>query len=154
MPNQHTRGDDYPTSSTSRQRNIDTVRAVLCYYATDPVARPHCQLTAVVRYGPITLCATCAVQRPTLGKAQTPTPLPDTPPIDVLHWVSTALADLHNAERQLAAAVHRARQHGHPWSTLGNLLGITRQAAQQRFRPDLTLTTATKSAGGAQMNRT
>ena len=37
------------------------------------------------------------------------------------------------AQHTLTASVSRARQAGHSWSTIGTRLGITKQAAQQRF---------------------
>lgn len=104
-----------------------------CLYATDPLGRPDCRLTAVVRYGSAALCSDCDRRRSTLGKGQPPRPLPAGPPIDPLDWVTTAEPDLHVAADVLAAAVIRARQHGHPWSTIARALGVSRQAAQQRF---------------------
>jgi hypothetical protein len=104
-----------------------------CSYATDPTGRPHCQLTAVVRYGPAALCADCDRRRSTLGKGQAPRRLPAGPPIDPLDWIAVADNDLRATAEVLAAAVTRARQHGHPWSAIAHTLGVTRQAAQQRF---------------------
>jgi hypothetical protein len=104
-----------------------------CYYAADPTARPHCGLAAAVRYGRTALCGSCQQQRSTLGKGQQPTPINTTDPIDLLAWITQAHHDLHAAERVLAAAVARARQHRHPWSAIGDTLHISRQAAQQRF---------------------
>ena len=106
---------------------------VRCHYATDPDARPHCGLLATVRYGPTPLCGSCRQQRSTLGKGRQPTPLSTADPIDLLAWIDQAHHDLHTAERVLGAAVTRARQHRHPWSAIGAALGISRQAAQQRF---------------------
>ncbi|MGO9157376.1 hypothetical protein [Mycobacterium sp.] len=40
---------------------------------------------------------------------------------------------LDDAEAQLAAAVHAARAAGDTWAAIGVALGITRQAAYQRF---------------------
>jgi len=37
------------------------------------------------------------------------------------------------AYEQLDKAVHLARIAGHTWAELGEVLGITRQAVQQRF---------------------
>ncbi|MGI8429325.1 MAG: hypothetical protein ACR2OB_08485 [Solirubrobacteraceae bacterium] len=45
---------------------------------------------------------------------------------------STRTAD-DEADRLLRAAVHGARGAGHSWDTVGRLLGVSRQAAQQRF---------------------
>jgi hypothetical protein len=108
---------------------------IRCHYATEPATRPDCQLVAVVRYGHIGLCASCDQRRSTLGKQQPPTPLTTTTPFNVLAWIAHAQQELDNAEQTLAAAVHRARQQHHPWSAIGAALGITRQAAQQRFAP-------------------
>ncbi|HEX2290461.1 MAG TPA: hypothetical protein VHH53_09780 [Pseudonocardiaceae bacterium] len=81
------------------------------------------------------MCGSCQQQRSTLGKGQQPTPITITEPIDLLAWIAQAHHNLDTAERVLAAAVARARQHRHPWSAIGNTLHISRQAAQQRFGP-------------------
>ncbi len=104
-----------------------------CFYATDPATRPRCQLLAVVRYGHAALCASCDQQRSTMGKGLSPTRLNDTADLNVLDWIDQARRDLHPAEHDLAAAVHRARQQGQPWSAIGTALRVSRQAAQQRF---------------------
>jgi hypothetical protein len=65
-----------------RQQPVDSQR--LCYYAGDPVRRPRCTLTATVRLGAIMLCASCNTARSTMGKGQTPVPLPAGPAFDVL----------------------------------------------------------------------
>jgi hypothetical protein len=110
-----------------------------CRYATEPGTRPDCQLTAVVRRGRVALCASCDALRSTLGKGQAPARLPAAPPIGPLDWVTQAQAQLRAAEAELAAAVIRARQAGQTWTAIGASLGITRQAAQQRFdHADLT----------------
>src|SRR5437764_371648 len=56
-----------------------------------------------------------------------------------LEAVETAVGQLATAEEQLAGAVVAARHLGHSWGELGVALGVTRQAAQQRFsrRPRL-----------------
>jgi hypothetical protein len=41
--------------------------------------------------------------------------------------------DLRAARHARHAAVRRARQRGHNWNVIGDQLGISRQAAQQRF---------------------
>ena len=104
-----------------------------CYYAGDPTRRPACTLTATVRLGAVALCASCNTTRSTLGKGQTPIPLPPGPAFDVLGWVATAHQQAAAAEATLAAAVTRARQTGASWSAIGNQLGLSRQGAQQRF---------------------
>ena len=104
-----------------------------CRYAIDPTGRPHCQLTAVVRYGQIVLCADCDQRRSTLGKGQPPRPLPAGPPVYPLDWIASAERDLRAAADVLHAAVVRARQRGRTWSEIAHALGVSRQAAQQRF---------------------
>jgi hypothetical protein len=112
---------------------IDAPAGRRCHYAADPAARPGCEVTAILRRGDIVLCASCDARRSTLGKGEPPGPLPAAPPIDLLHWVAEAQARLRDAEAELAAAARRARNHGHSWTAIGARLGITRQAAQQRF---------------------
>ena len=62
-----------------------------------------------------------------------PPKLPAAPPIDPLHWVTQAQAQLRAAEAELAATVIRARQAGQSWTAIRASPGTTRQAAQQRF---------------------
>ena len=114
-----------------RQQPVDS--QLLCHYADDPARRPGCTLTATVRYGDVALCPSCKAARSTLGKGQTPVPLPAGPAFDVLGWVATAHQQAGAAEATLAAAVTRARQHGATWSVIGAQLGVSRQGAQQRF---------------------
>ncbi|GAB3882113.1 hypothetical protein GCM10029964_039310 [Kibdelosporangium lantanae] len=47
--------------------------------------------------------------------------------------VAAARATLERSERELRSAVERARDHGHTWQEIGEVLGTTRQAAFQRF---------------------
>ena len=116
-----------------RQQVVDAVR---CLYADQPDHRPHCRLTPVVAYGVIALCADCDTRRSTIGKATTGRRLPPQDPLDILAWISHADSQLHQAHKELAAAVQRARIHRHSWTTIGERLAITRQAAQQRFRQE------------------
>jgi hypothetical protein len=106
-----------------------------CHYATDPAARPCCEVNAVLRRGDVALCASCDARRSSLGKGEPAAWLPAAPPADLLHWVATTQTRLRDAQAELAAAAHRARQHGHSWQAIGATLGITRQAAQQRSDP-------------------
>jgi len=119
------------TTRPCRQQPVDT--AVACYYANDPARRPACTLTATVRLGAVTLCSSCNETRSTLGKGQTPVPLPTGPVLDILDWVATARQQAGAAEANLAAAVTRARQSGASWSAIGAQIGLSRQGAQQRF---------------------
>jgi hypothetical protein len=107
--------------------------AVVCHYAGDPARRPCCTLTAVVAVGPVALCGSCAAARSTLGKGTAAVPLPPGPPVDVLDWLAGAAQTAALASRHLAAAVSRARSRGHTWAQIAARLGVTRQAAQQRY---------------------
>ena len=118
-------------TSRGRQQPVDV--ALACHYADDPARRPRCTLTATLRYGAVALCASCNAARSTLGKGQTPVPLPAGVVFDVLGWVATAHRQVGAAEATLAAAVTRARQGGATWSVIGAQLGVSRQGAQQRF---------------------
>jgi hypothetical protein len=120
-------------ASPRRQQPVDS--PLRCHYADDPAARPWCTLTATLRYGAVTLCASCNTGRSTLGKGQAPVRLPAGPGFDVLGWVATAHQQAGAAEATLAAAVTRARQGGATWSVIGAQLGVSRQGAQQRFTP-------------------
>jgi hypothetical protein len=93
-------------TSPRRQQPVDGPRR--CHYADDPARRPRCTLTATVRYGAAALCPPCNAARSTLGKGQTPVPLPAGPAFDVLGWVATAHQQAGAAEATLAAAVTRA----------------------------------------------
>jgi hypothetical protein len=117
----------------SRQRRPDSQAAVRCHYAGDPVLRPYCTLTAEIALGPVALCGSCAAARSTLGKGIVAVPLRPSPVIDVLDWVADADAAARQARRDLAAAVTRARSRGCSWTQIAGRLGITRQAAWQRF---------------------
>ena len=118
-------------SPATRQRSIDTHR---CFYADDPTQPPECTLTAVVRSDTIALCATCQLTRSTVGKGKVATALPAAPALDVLDWIGAAQQQAAIAQRTLTAAVTRARHAGHSWTAVSTRLGITRQAAQQRFK--------------------
>ncbi|MBC7632003.1 hypothetical protein [Aeromicrobium sp.] len=79
------------------------------------------------------LCESCADRRSSVGKGQSSVALPASPQLDVLAWIGAAHQHANAANVTLAAAVTRARQAGHPWSEIGTQLGVSRQAAQQRF---------------------
>jgi hypothetical protein len=50
--------------------------------------------------------------------------------------VAAARVGAEEADRLLHRAVAGARQAGHSWEAIGRLLGVSRQAAQQRFASD------------------
>jgi hypothetical protein len=119
-----------------RQGKPDTTTPVRCHYAADPARRPHCTLTAEVLLGATPLCGSCARARSTLGKGTTPRRLPPGPPLDVLAWITEADTATRQAHRNLSAAVTRARSQGRTWTQIASQLGVTRQAAHQRFGQD------------------
>lgn len=114
--------------------------AVLCHYARDPDRRPACTLTAEITLGAVALCPSCAAARSTLGKGLAPAPLPPGPAVDVLDWVAETDAAARRACADVAAAVTRARSAGCTWAQIAGRLGVTRQAAQQRYRTPATAT--------------
>jgi hypothetical protein len=116
----------------SRQQDLDTI--AWCAHAADPALRPHCVVNASIRFGTIALCGPCASRRSTAGKGQPGIPLTPSPTIDLLSWIHAADQQTSAAERTLLAAVTRARQAGLSWTSIGTQLGVSRQAAQQRFR--------------------
>jgi hypothetical protein len=119
-----------------RQGGPDTTAPIRCHYAGDPARRPHCTLTAEVLLSATPLCRSCAQARSTLGKGTAPRPLPPGPPLDVLAWITEADTATRQAHRNLTAAVTRARNQGHTWTQIASQLGVTRQAAHQRFGQD------------------
>lgn len=122
-------------TGTKRQHTVDTSipTAVRCHYADDPARRPRCTLTATVAFGTLALCTSCAARRSTIGKGQPAVALPTSPTLDVLAWIRAAHHNANAAERSLTSAITRAHQAGQPWSAIAAQLGVTRQAAQQRF---------------------
>jgi hypothetical protein len=61
---------------------------------------------------------------------------PDVTPadhVDDLRNVTRAVETVAAAEADLAAAVDTARRHGRSWQMIGLALGVSTQAAQQRF---------------------
>lgn len=56
---------------------------------------------------------------------------PTMPP--AVEAIAVAHHDVALAERALVARVVDAREAGHSWAEIGRVLGVSRQAAQQRF---------------------
>jgi hypothetical protein len=122
-------GDDTATAVGVKELLTSGLVAA-CIYADRPGDRPCCEGLGVVRYGRITLCADCDRRRSAVGKGMVPVRLAEP---GALLEVLTARDARRQAELALRHAVSSARRAGHPWSTVGAVLGTTRQAAQQRF---------------------
>jgi hypothetical protein len=121
-----------PADPTHRaERRQDALAASLtCYYAQGAhPARPHCDGIAAVAYGNIALCASCDQMRSAVGRTDAPRPLPAAK----LHRLIAAAQTLAQAENDVAQAVRQARQGGASWTHIGDALGVSRQAAQQRW---------------------
>jgi len=54
-------------------------------------------------------------------------------PIEDLRAITSLAATIREADAALSGAVDRARRDGHTWSQIGTALGVSKQAAQQRF---------------------
>jgi hypothetical protein len=54
-------------------------------------------------------------------------------PIEDLRAITSLAATIREADAALSGAVERARRDGHTWSQIGTALGVSKQAAQQRF---------------------
>jgi hypothetical protein len=62
-------------------------------------------------------------------------PLPPTKEITLAH-IEEARRHERNAELELRRLVAHARRQGIWWEEIGNAMGVTKQAAQQRFGRD------------------
>ncbi len=100
-----------------------------CYYAEGgrSLERPHCQEVAVVAYGTIVLCAMCKAMK-SAGRE-----VPRTIPGSELKELLEGADELRRAEERVNKAVRCARAAGASWGQIGDAVGISRQAAQQRF---------------------
>ena len=81
-------------------------------------------------FGRIALCGDCDRRRSAVGKGIAPRRFPDP---GTLVEVIVARDACCLAQARLNQAVSSARSAGQAWSSLGTILGISRQAAQQRF---------------------
>jgi hypothetical protein len=54
-------------------------------------------------------------------------------PIDDLRQIAVASDMVRDDEARLREAVHLARAHGRSWNQIAVALGVSRQAARQRF---------------------
>jgi hypothetical protein len=122
-------GDDTATSRSVKEL-LTCGLITACFYTHRRQDRPCCECLGLIRYGPTTLCADCDRRRSAVGKGMAPVRLPD--PVALLE-VLAAQDAYRQGELALRHAVRSARAAGHAWSAVGLVLGITRQAAQQRF---------------------
>ncbi len=60
----------------------------------------------------------------------------ETDPASLLRLVDAASESVEVCSELQRAAVHQARRSDVPWSEIGSRMGISRQAAQQRFAPE------------------
>lgn len=102
-----------------------------CFYRSERhrYLRPHCQGVAVVAYGPIALCAMCDAMRSGVGKGMVARALPGAE----LAQLAEASRTLGEAQQALDRAGRLARMAGASWAQIGDAVGVTRQAAQQRW---------------------
>lgn len=123
--------DGRAAAATAGSRQDALLAGLNCFYATGrgTVERPHCQRVAVVAYGGIVLCAMCDAMRSAVGRTNVARKLPGA---ELSALVEDARA-LALAEERVATAARRARAAGASWGQIGDALGISRQAAQQRF---------------------
>lgn len=99
-----------------------------CHY-TDDARRPGCQHIAEVAYGTIALCADCDRRRSTVGKGTIVTRLNPRS----LQAVRQAAEELDRAQQHLDDTVRSARHNRATWAQIADTLGVTRQAAHQRW---------------------
>jgi hypothetical protein len=106
-----------------------TLTGFNCHHAGDAHLRPHCQGLATVAYGSIALCDTCNRMRSAVGREHVARPLPGAQ----LERLSQAVTSLRNAQQALDLAVAAARHERASWGQIGDIVGISRQAAHQRW---------------------
>jgi hypothetical protein len=125
-------GDPTESSHPAPPRQQTLTGELRCHY-DEPQhrqLRPDCQAVAVVAYGRIQLCAACDAMRSTVGKGIAARTLPGA---ELGHLKNAAQAET-NAKQQLTHAVLAALDAGASWTQIGHAIGLTRQAAQQRWR--------------------
>ncbi len=114
---------------TTRQQAL-TAR-LRCHYAGPDrkAQRPDCQGVGAIAYGSIVLCPRCDKLRSAVGRTGTVQELPGAELAELM----AADAELAGAEERVVRALQNARGAGASWAQVGDALGISRQAAQQRF---------------------
>jgi len=132
-PSSHdaTHHDSVDPAATADPRQPALTGVWRCYYDDDRHRhlRPHCQSIAVVAYGPTRLCAVCDAMRSSVGKGTAPRPLPGAE----LARLTDAARAVIEADHELTQAALAARTSGASWTQIGDAVGLTRQAAQQRW---------------------
>ncbi len=115
------------TRAPARQETL--LAALSCYYPDENgrPERPQCQTVAVVAYGGVVLCAMCTSMRSAGRQVARKVPGAE------LGELIEAARELGLAEERVNQALQGARLAGASWGQIGDALGITRQAAQQRF---------------------
>ena len=113
---------------TTRQQAL-TAR-LRCYYSAPArrAERPHCDGVGAVAYGSIVLCPSCDKMRSAVGRTGTVCKLPGAELAELM----AAATELSGAEERVVRALRNARGAGAS-GQVGDALGISRQAAQQRF---------------------
>ncbi len=101
-----------------------------CHHANDADLRPHCEGFAVVAYGRVALCGECDAMRSAVGRDHAGRVFPGAR----LAQLARATAAVRHAEAALADAVRSASTAGASWSQIGDIVGMSRQAAHQRWR--------------------
>jgi hypothetical protein len=121
----------YDAALTVGTRQGSLTERLRCYYAgpDSGAYRPHCEGVGTVAYGNIVLCSNCDKMRSAVGRTQVARRLPGAELAELM----AAAAGLAAAEERLARALAGARGAGASWAQVGDALGISRQAAQQRF---------------------
>lgn len=117
------------TGAAAPSRQDILTDGLRCYYADGHLDRPHCQRVAVVAYGPIVLCVMCDAMRSAVGRTDAARKVPGAELGDLIE----AADELKRADKGVNEALQRARRAGASRGQIGDALGITRQAAQQRF---------------------
>jgi len=74
-------------------------------------------------------------------------------PESYLRLVAATRVGAEETSRLLREAIGGARSAGHSWDAIGRLLGVSRQAAQQRFAPDRSGGDAVATEPGAPARR-
>ena len=120
---------NHDRSTQPRQQTL--TGALRCFYDAPRhrQLRPDCQGDAFVAYGPITLCRNCDLRRSTVGKGTVPRAVPG---VELRH-LADAAQTAADADAELTHAAHAARNAGATWTQIGDAVGVTRQAAQQRW---------------------